>query len=296
MPAASAGCLTNGVRGAAHSRANPKPMETIMAPKLQQTPLPQPERHTATLAAKTTTVLEGTTVQPRTVQQIKAEQNKDKTDAVPKPAETLPAVAMPPPVFNPDLFQRNLAILAAVRLPTFSMNGNTGIYKFQNGSEIPVNSKFVVVMQEAKHGFIRFHGDGEKPDVHMQLIGAEPLIDRQSLSDNDSTKWENGKDPWQEQFEMPVFDASTGDTYCYLSRSKLCNSAARQFNGTYARNPRSKAGLLPVVQFGHGKDAQIPGVGTLPKPALTIVDWVNPDGTLISAQQKHDEFGDDVPF
>jgi hypothetical protein len=229
-------------------------------------PFPEfPERHPRTKALKTTTPEEAKPGKSRTVQQVLDEQNKDRTDVVPKPTDTLPAVVTPPPVFDPGLFQRNLAILAAVRLPTFQMNGQSGIYKFQNGSEIPVNSKFVAVMQEAKHGFIRFYGEGETPSAEMRLIGAEPLIDRASLGDTDETKWgkdANGKpnkDPWQEQFEIPVFDPSTGDSYCYLSRSKICNNVVRQFNGTYARNPRSKAGLLPVVQFGRGKDVPIPG-------------------------------------
>jgi hypothetical protein len=60
---------------------------------------------------------------------------------------------------------------------------------------------------------------------------------------------------------------------------------------------RRKEGFRPIIKIGSGTwiDKKHGG-GKRPKPTLTIVDWVNPDGSPITAQQKHGEFNDSVPF
>jgi hypothetical protein len=94
----------------------------------KQMPLPQPECHTFTQAAKTTTTVEGTQTKPPTVQQKQAELERALAPKAASP-KTDAAASMLPRVANATSVAVNQDKLDAwASLPQISINfnGNTG--------------------------------------------------------------------------------------------------------------------------------------------------------------------------
>jgi len=281
-----------------------------MARKITAATLPQPERHTRTQAAKTTTTLENTKTRPLTVQQKIAEQERaaPKADPAPKPTETLPAPtnpAAPTTPVDPEAFRQKLEQWSSMPLINFSFNGNDGNYPSTDG-EIPIGSEFVALIPQASQGYIRFNGQGEQPTIVMSCISdSTPEITRDELGETNMEEWEPGldghpRDPWQLQIYLPLIGRGNGgDLHNFVARNAVSLIAVRQLFGRYRYHPKGRAGLYPVIKLGVVSYFNKRFNVEKPKPVLGIVDWVMPDGTpptSNSPPKASDELDDSIPF
>jgi hypothetical protein len=269
--------------------------------------LPQPERHTHTLAARTSTDLANPTVHPRTPQQILAEQqNPTKPSPAPRPAETLP---VPISTAAVAINQDKLDQWASLPQISINFNGNDGTLDALDGSTV-TDREFVALIPRATKGFTRFHGKGVQPDVVESCISDDsPDITRDELGDQDEEQWEvfggQRRDPWQPHMALPLIARDdSGDLYQFVARNKVSIIAVCQLLGRYKHHPRGKAGMLPVIKIGTVKYFNKKFNVEKPKPVLGIVDWVSRDGSSpVSAPQlkaevaqAHAEFEDEIPF
>jgi hypothetical protein len=270
----------------------------------KQMPLPQPERHTLTQAAKTTTTVEAT-AKPRTVQQVLDEQNAIL--AAPLPPRPKEEILPPVRVMSDEALERHLATMSTSPLlgTMFSFNGQDGVYRIVgDGTEMPIGSEFIGLLELTRHGWIKFNGEGNPPTLIDICISEDTeLPPREELGDTDRSRWEPGldgqpRDPWSEQFVIPFQDRGAGgELYALVTRGVVAINAAKGLLGRWRWHPQRKANFRPIVKIGSGTYvARRFGGGKRPKPVLTITDWVNPDGSTITAPQKRAEFNDDIPY
>jgi hypothetical protein len=110
------------------------------------------ERHARTGAAKTTTPEQATSRTPPTVAQILAEQNKVPSNplAAPPKEEILPPVR----VMSEEALERNLTEWSGSLLlgAMFSFNGQTGVYHMRDGTEMPIDSEFIGLLELMRKG------------------------------------------------------------------------------------------------------------------------------------------------
>jgi hypothetical protein len=213
---------------------------------------------------------------------------------------------MPPVrVMSEAALERHLANLSSSPLlgTMFSFNGQTGIYHvIGDGTEVPVPAEFIGLLDLTRHGWIKFN-EGEPPTIDdVGLSEDADLKAREELGDTDPSVWPIGlngeqRDPWQEQFVVPLLDRGAGgEIFALVARGVVAMGSVRKLLGQWRWNPRRKDGLRPIVKVESGTYYSKRFNGNRPKPKLTIVDWVNHDGSSITAEQQHDEFNDSVPF
>ena len=111
--------------------------------------------------------------------------------------------------------------------------GARNIIKFRKGRffygqddiEIPLGTRMIANMAEAKVGWVRWW-DGRPTDEVMVLIGdgvAPPR--RGELGDDDRARWETGdrrdpRDPWQFTNHLPLKGPETGDGFLFATNTR----------------------------------------------------------------------------
>jgi hypothetical protein len=319
--------ITNGERGAASFRASPDKMESVMTSKPQTvttspdkmetsvtdtSPAPS-ERHARTGALETNTPEVTPSHKPPTVAQVLAQQNAEPSAPLP-PAprkEILPPVRMA----SEEAFERNLAQLSngPVLGTMINFNGQTGVYRvISDNTEIAMDSEYLGLLSLTRHGWIKF-GDENNPTVTDDYCISEPdgmLKPRKDLGDLDQTKWPldfDGKapqDPWQQRYLVVLQDLTVSGelfTFSALGKAPPINSYAINAVETLLQgwryNPGRKNGMLPIIRLGkYVKIDKKHNNARRPVPSLRIVRLLNPDGSPINGQQKHDELQDKIPF
>jgi hypothetical protein len=240
------------------------------------------ERHERTQAARTTTSLESTKAKPPTVEQRLAEL-KEALTPPPAPRPTMPAlIDTTSHTVNLDKLDQWLTL----PYTDFSFHGIDGDFPSMNGDKVPPGSTFVALVPGITHGFIRFHGEGEKPTiVETRLSDDKPAITREELGDLDAAKWEPGldgqpRDPWQEQFCVPMVarDGGGGEVFRFVARRVTSILAVRKLLGVVRYHPNGRAGWLPVVKIGVVTYYNKRFKRDMPKPVLGVIDWIAPEG------------------
>ena len=164
-----------------------------------------------------------------------------------------------PPATSVAALERHLAEWGGNGGRMFQFNGSTGIYRtLDDGVEVPVGTKFVARLHETRRGYIKFNGDGARPDVRMVRIDEDADIKRDTLGDSDEAKWPIGlngepEDPWKEQYGIPMMrhDAG-GELYAYVARGIVAMNSAGDLLGRWRWHPKRKAGLIPVIRIESG--------------------------------------------
>jgi hypothetical protein len=244
-----------------------------------------PERHPRTQAAKTTTSLENAKTKPPTVEQRQADLKETLTPKpTPKPAATVPALI---DTTNHTVNLDKLDQWLALPYTDFSFHGIDGDFPSMNGDKVPPGSTFVVLVSGITHGFIRFHGEGEKPTiVETRACDNSPDVTREELGDLDPAKWESGldgtpRDPFQEQFCVPMVDRNGGgEVFRFVARNGASIRAVRRLLGVIGYHPNGRAGWLPVIKIGAVTYFNRRFKRDMPKPVLGVIDWIAPEGDV----------------
>jgi hypothetical protein len=218
---------------------------------------------------------------------------------------TMPAV-IPPPTSSAAM-ERHLDewTSSALQGAMFSFHGIEGVYKLTDGSgEIPLDTEVIGIIDEVRRGWIKFN-EGNPPDVRMVALNEDADVPkREELGDDDPSEWPfnmNGvqADPWQPQYAVPMQRRDAGgELLCFVARSLTSMNAVEQLLGRYRYHPRARAGFYPVIKLAAGSYTNKRFGGQKPKPLLPIIDWVQRDGTPITAPQPElsAEMNDKIPF
>jgi hypothetical protein len=233
------------------------------------------------------------------VQQVLAEQEKQA--GLPKAA---PAANLPVPA--EDAFSRHVSELTtdAFVFPgtLFDMHGINGTYNTISGdTEIGAGGLYVPSFEETYWGYVNYGADGVRY-VMKCLAAKDDLPRRADLGDQDKTKWpisefnHQPEDPWKEIYACPLMAKDAGgELLVFLARSPTTRRFMKSILNRYDKHPRKQRGLRPVIRLEIETFKNSFG-NMQPKPAWPFVDWINPDGSSISARQEHDEFNDEIPW
>ena len=168
-------------------------------------------------------------------------------------------------------------------------SGARNIIKFRRGRyffsqdelEIPLGTRMIANMAEAKAGWVRWW-DGRPTDEVMVLIddGVAPPR-RNELGDADRGLWETDdrgdpKDPWQFTNYLPLKGPESGEEFLFATSTRSGLDAFGAFTNAYGKVFRQKPGKLPVLElqasdYPHANKA----IGRVDVPVFDLVDWVD---------------------
>jgi hypothetical protein len=220
---------------------------------------------------------------------VKAENSKSETPVKPPQQQqnvlTVKAPQRPPATVD-EAMDRHLAEWSGAGGRIIAFNGSTGIHRtIDDDAEVPSGSKFVALLHLTERGFIRFFGDGTKPDVRMVRIDdIANSVMREDLGDLDPAQWPFGmnnerEDPWKAQFAIPMqrHDAAA-ELFGYVARGVVAMNSVSDLLGRWRHHPKRKAGFIPVIRVENGTYFSKRFNGRKPKPILAIDGWVTLTG------------------
>jgi len=160
--------------------------------------------------------------------------------------------------------------------------GGPPILKFNNegkyvkrGSEEAFNDQhFVAYPRDARAGYIKFAGKGEKPERHLGAIfPKDETPTRASLGETDKSAWPKSKfggeepeDPWTPVIEIPLKHQETGEVFLFAAQSKTSIGAVKDL---FAQLKKVPEGFDPVISLGVG--TMQTRFGKRKKPVLSLV-------------------------
>jgi hypothetical protein len=175
--------------------------------------------------------------------------------------------------------------------------------KTADDAVIPFGTEFVGVCDKIQVGLIRFNGPGNRPTRKMgPLFGGFVMPDRDSLGDNDPTRWETGldgkpKDPWQSQILLPLLGVTDEALYVFQTTSPTGRNSVGRLITLYRRMRLREPGLYPVIKLAVGgfphKD---PRVGWVKTPCFTPVGKVPQTGAGKIDTAIASDLNDEVPW
>jgi hypothetical protein len=178
-----------------------------------------------------------------------------------------------------------------------------GAYTTRDGEEVALKTEFTCPYDAIQVGWIRFRGKGNPPDRHMgPLFGGFVEPPRESLGDQDQTKWELGidgkpADPWVMQMLVPLVESKTGKLFIFNTTTATGRNAAGKLVFACKTLRRKDPGLYPIIRLDLGgyehRDSRIGWVKT---PAFPIVGQVPKDGTIVPDTTIAGDLDDEIPF
>jgi hypothetical protein len=182
----------------------------------------------------------------------------------------------------------------------FSKDGKF-IQPTQGDAELPEGTQLVVHWDQARAGFQRFNGKGERPDIKIDLIFGGKPPERSELGDDDASQWPisdmTGKpeDPWREVQMVPLESIETGEIFIFQTMSvtglRAMANLLRQSSRMAAKDPdqlpviKLRAGGFDHRKFGWVRVPAFEFVGKAPKTNIAAAT------TAIAA-----DLNDEVPF
>ena len=246
-----------------------------------------------------------------------SKKSNNPTHQIPKtqqPQQQLTVATTPVPMTSEQALERHLAEWGGAPGRLVAFNGSTGIHRtLDDGVEVPGGTEFVMFLHETKKGFIKFNGPGEPPTLKMIRIDQNvEEITRDSLGDNDETKWPivdgKPKDPWIEQYVIPSMrNDPGGELFVYVARGIVAMLSVESLLGRWRHSPRRREGLVPVVKVDNGTYWNKRFNADRPKPIMTIVRWVTKTGAppplpapsaikQIDKPSLSEDLNDSIPF
>jgi len=243
-----------------------------------------------------------------TPEMIRAQQKRDTERDYQERQARLPAKAEATAVAMPDNrteVQKYVDDVApasiAGRVIRFNKEG-----KFvtpDDDAEIGDDIDFIGLIDETLIGWIRFNGEGEPPDRIMGLLfDGFVMPPRQSLGDDDQSKWEIGlngqpQDPWQHQVNLVLQQADTKELFTYSTSSLTGRRAIGNLLRYYDRLRRTNPDSYPLVRlkiggFQHRDDR----VGWVKTPVIAVVGRTPKDGTAKPDSSIGADMNDSLPL
>jgi hypothetical protein len=275
-----------------------------MTTRVQQQPL-NPETHFPNGARRPNTSETATPRPAPSVAQVHAQQKPTEyldrdgniKQTVPARRETGPVAE----VHSREALARNTGHFASNAGAALSFDGNTGEWKTLDGN-LPDGTLLIAILQQLRHGFIRFRGEGEAPDIVDQAIDdTRPPLTRDDIPEGyEQEPGMDGalRDCWQEQFRVPMLDSGEdGELFIFTARNAVSRIAVQALLGRCLRHSKYLDGLCPIIKIGKGAYFNKKLKVNKPKPVMAVIGWSNPDGTATAPKPApKPEFNDDVPY
>jgi hypothetical protein len=167
---------------------------------------------------------------------------------------------------------------------------------------ISENVDFIVLADQTLIGWIKFNGEGQPPDRKMGLLfDGFVMPDRDTLGNEDITKWELGldgrpQDPWQHHQYLVLQRGDTGELFTYVTSSVTGRRAIGNLLRHYTRLQKTHPDMLPVVKlkvggFNHRDDR----VGWVNTPVLAVVGRAPKDAAAVPDTSLSADLNDDLP-
>jgi hypothetical protein len=175
-----------------------------------------------------------------------------------------------------------------------------------NDEEVDGSIDFVALCDQTLIGWIKFNGEGNPPDKKMGLLYDHPpfiMPPRNSLGDDDQTKWELGldgkpADPWQHFQYLVLQNGSTGELFTFTTSNITGRSAVGNLLKHYNRLQKTHPDQYPVVKLRPGGyKPRDPRRGDWqPTPVFVVVGKTPKDGTAQPDTSIQADLNDSIPF
>jgi hypothetical protein len=162
---------------------------------------------------------------------------------------------------------------------------------------------FTALVDQTLIGWVKFGAEGEAPERHMGLLyDGFVMPPRETLGDNDKTKWETGltgqpQDPWQHHVYLVLQRGDTSELFTFASSSMTGRRAIGTLLRHYDRMQRARSGEYPVIRlkvggFQHKDDR----VGWVKIPVLAVVGRTPKDNAAKPDTSLAADMDDQIPF
>jgi hypothetical protein len=151
--------------------------------------------------------------------------------------------------------------------------------------ELPEGTQLAVIWDQARGGYQRFGGKGERPEFRVDLIFGGQPPGRHELPDNDPAQWPTSdltgekEDPWREVQMVPLQSIDDGTVYVFSTMSVTGLRAVANLLTQSARMAAKDGDSYPVIKlrcggyehkrFGWVKVPAFERTGKAPKSDIT---------------------------
>jgi hypothetical protein len=155
----------------------------------------------------------------------------------------------------------------------------------EGDEEVPEGTQLAVIWDQARGGYQRFRGKGERPELKIGLVFGGKPPERDELGDNDEAQWPisdmTGKpeDPWREILMVPLQSIEDGAVYVFSTMSITGLRAVSNLLTQSARLAAKEPDHYPVFalrcggyehkKFGWVRVPAFERVGKTPKADIT---------------------------
>lgn len=171
---------------------------------------------------------------------------------------------------------------------------------FIDGAVVPVGTAYIVYCKEWIKQWMKF-GVGCVEDRKVYHVAKHEMApDRQSLGDEDQSKWRIGNDgkpwdPWVLQYLLPFAERETGELVVFRTSSWGGKRAVGNLIMEWGNKTRYGGEQNPIVTIGVFNE-QTKKFGRIPRPLFHVVDWDARGETVAMPDIKDEMGGDSIPF
>src|SRR5271169_7109405 len=159
-----------------------------------------------------------------------------------------------------------------------------GVYKVGE-DEVEIGTKFVAQIHQVMRGWVKFENGKPTEKILGKLADGFKMPKREELSDVDESLWEDNRDPWSEQWYLPLISESD-ERHTFVTASDGGASAVGALCGAYGRSDRT---CLPIVALRAGSYTSKKYHKKIHYPEFFVAGWNNPP-------KLKDQVDDEVPF
>jgi hypothetical protein len=156
------------------------------------------------------------------------------------------------------------------RLPL--MKFRKGKY-FVGTNEVPLGREFIAVVSELRYGFVKFVNNEHAGECVIRVADGVAWPCREDLGDLDKALWKRDKqgpkDPWVEQFYLPLQDVESGEHFAFVAASKGTHDAVCDLLWTYGDNRHKGLPIIALAVSGYEHKS----FGWVDTPDLKITGW-----------------------
>jgi len=230
----------------------------------------------------------------RTVDQILEQQRKEHGNIVPIKS------APPAPLNVNDGLNRLAEYASSGTVLRFSKDGEF-IQPTNGDTVLAEGTELVCHWDQARTGFQRFNGPGQRPDVRIDLVFGGTPPRRGELGDTDPGQWSvsnlTGKieDPWQTIMMVPLENSETGEIFVFQTSSRSGLRAVSNLLRQAARQASKDPNSLPVIKLQRG-GYDHPKWGWVKIPAFAFVGKAPKTDIAAANTSVAADLDDDIPW
>ena len=176
--------------------------------------------------------------------------------------------------------------------------------KWETGDDVvEEGTEFIAHVDQTVRGWVKFAGNKIADRVVGKVADGFKPASRETLGDTDPKAWPekdtngNPRDPWTEQWYLPLVGLEKGNLVTFITGSKGGKNAIGGLCGVFGRKSN---GLLPIVAL-RTRSYKHPTYGRIETPSFDIVGWDDSNAPkepkAFPVKGASDaEFDDTIPF